>query len=49
MVTETPLWILREKEDGDVFEDGDELEIEKFMLIEGYDGETFISWKVPIK
>lgn len=47
MVTEIPLWILKEKNGGDVFEDGAELEIEKFTLIEGYDGETFISLKVP--
>lgn len=48
MITETPLWVLKKKEDGDIFEDGEEFEIEKFTLVEGYDGETFISMRIPV-
>ncbi len=45
-----PYWILREDEDGDILEDGRELEIvERGIRIEGYENGTFISMRVPDK
>ena len=42
--------ILREDEDGDIFEDGSELKlVETGIHIEGYEDGTFISLRIPDK
>lgn len=46
-VRKIPVWVFREKEDGDIFEDGVEFEkVEEYTLLEGYENEKFISLKI---
>ena len=47
MFKKIPVWVFKEKEDGDIFEDGVEWEkVDEYISLEGYEGETFISLKI---